>query len=331
MDSTHAAAFRRLQDRLAVPGAGTRGLPVQRLSRGERRQTAGTRPGPRRVLRERPISRRRSARRGDAQPAGDRLPAEHPRPGGGDGPLLSPRDRGARLPGLVPLRLRLEGEHGGGDRPLDPDWRRPPRDVVRRRRGDRTPDDPGRPVAGRSDGARQRLQGTGQRLRAEPAGAPPRTPTPDSDSRGRLGTRELRRPRRRLRLRHPASGGPREARRRRRSGIHASASTQPELERLAGGDRPRQPGSRFVLLHAMFGSAELRARTQFVEGPQAGPRPLRPPRPHDHPHLRYFDFGGGVPGRTTLDDGFDYDRFARLLLRKDARRSVPATARDHRR
>ena len=73
-------------------------------------------------------------------------------------------------------------------------------------------------------------------------------------------------------------------------------------------------GARFVLLHAMFGSASCN-QEEFVEALEPG-LDLYARLGRRHPHLRYFDFGGGVPGRTTLDDGFDYDKFARLLLRK---------------
>lgn len=72
------------------------------------------------------------------------------------------------------------------------------------------------------------------------------------------------------------------------------------------------PGSRFVLLHAMFGSASD-SEQQFVDALEPG-LDLYARLRRRYPHLRFFDFGGGVPGRTTLDHEFDYDRFARLLL-----------------
>ena len=74
------------------------------------------------------------------------------------------------------------------------------------------------------------------------------------------------------------------------------------------------PGARFVLLHAMFGSANSTEQT-FVDALAPG-LDLYARLSLRHPHLRFFDFGGGVPGRTTLDHDFDYDRFARLLLEK---------------
>ncbi|MCY3965186.1 MAG: arginine decarboxylase [Acidobacteria bacterium] len=84
-----------------------------------------------------------------------------------------------------------------------------------------------------------------------------------------------------------------------------------EAERLAA-QIDKASGARFVLLHAMFGSpsdtpAEFAAALEPALDLYArlGDR---------HQHLRFFDFGGGVPGRTTLDDSFDYDRFARRLL-----------------
>ena len=86
-----------------------------------------------------------------------------------------------------------------------------------------------------------------------------------------------------------------------------------EVVRLATGI-DRTPGSRLVLLHAMFGSAS-HDEEEFVAALEPG-LDLYARLGRQHPHLRFFDFGGGVPGRTTLDDTFDYDRFARLLLRK---------------
>ena len=84
-----------------------------------------------------------------------------------------------------------------------------------------------------------------------------------------------------------------------------------EVERLAA-EVDRAPGARFVLLHAMFGSASHTAE-EFVEALEPG-LDLYALLGHRHRHLRYFDFGGGVPGRTTLDDAFDYDLFAHRLL-----------------
>lgn len=86
-----------------------------------------------------------------------------------------------------------------------------------------------------------------------------------------------------------------------------------EVEHLAA-RIDRTPGSRFVLLHAMFGSASY-GEDEFVAALGPGLE-LFARLGRDHRHLRFFDFGGGMPGRTTLDDGFDYDRFARLLLGK---------------
>ena len=74
------------------------------------------------------------------------------------------------------------------------------------------------------------------------------------------------------------------------------------------------PGSRFVLLHAMFGSASSDEEA-FVDALEPG-LDLYARLGQSHPHLRFFDFGGGVPGRTTLDRDFDYNRFARLLLQR---------------
>ena len=84
-----------------------------------------------------------------------------------------------------------------------------------------------------------------------------------------------------------------------------------EAQRLAV-RTDRTPGSRFVLLHAMFGSAGY-SEQEFVEALEPG-LDLYARLGRSHPHLRFFDFGGGVPGRTTLDHDFDYDLFARLLL-----------------
>jgi len=86
-----------------------------------------------------------------------------------------------------------------------------------------------------------------------------------------------------------------------------------ELERLAL-EIDRTQGARFVLLHAMFG-APSDSEEQFVQALEPA-LDLVARLGRDHRHLRFFDFGGGVPGRTTLDDGFDYERFARLLLEK---------------
>jgi arginine decarboxylase len=74
------------------------------------------------------------------------------------------------------------------------------------------------------------------------------------------------------------------------------------------------PGSRFVLLHAMFGSAGCDEEA-FVDALDPG-LDLYARLGRGHRDLRFFDFGGGVPGRTTLDHDFDYDRFARLLLQR---------------
>ena len=86
-----------------------------------------------------------------------------------------------------------------------------------------------------------------------------------------------------------------------------------EVERLAAAI-DGAPGARFVLLHAMFGSSTCTAE-EFVEALEPG-LDLYARLGRWRPHLRYFDFGGGVPGRTTLDHDFDYDRFAHLLVRK---------------
>ncbi len=84
-----------------------------------------------------------------------------------------------------------------------------------------------------------------------------------------------------------------------------------EAQRLAA-RIDRTPGSRFVLLHAMFGSAGY-SEQEFVEALEPG-LDLYARLGRSHPHLRFFDFGGGVPGRTTLDHDFDYDLFARRSL-----------------
>ncbi len=86
-----------------------------------------------------------------------------------------------------------------------------------------------------------------------------------------------------------------------------------ELERLAL-EIDRTPGARFVLLHAMFG-APTDGEEQFVQALEPA-LDLFARLGRRFRRLRFFDFGGGVPGRTTLDDGFDYGRFARLLLKK---------------
>lgn len=110
-----------------------------------------------------------------------------------------------------------------------------------------------------------------------------------------------------IRFRKPreaGGGGDRDS----RFGVDAA-----ETERLAA-RIDRTPGSRFILLHAMFGSAGYKEE-EFVEALEPGLE-LHARLGRGHPDLRFFDFGGGVPGRTTLDDAFDYDRFARLLLTK---------------
>lgn len=110
-----------------------------------------------------------------------------------------------------------------------------------------------------------------------------------------------------IRFRKPqetGGGGDRDS----RFGVDAA-----EAERLAA-QIARTPGSRFVLLHAMFGSAGY-TEEEFVEALEPGLE-LHARLGRSHPDLRFFDFGGGVPGRTTLNDAFDYDRFARLLLTK---------------
>ena len=84
-----------------------------------------------------------------------------------------------------------------------------------------------------------------------------------------------------------------------------------EAQRLAA-RIDRTPGSRFVLLHAMFGAAGY-SEQEFVDALEPGLH-LYARLGRNQPHLRCFDFGGGVTGRTTLDHDFDYDLFARLLL-----------------
>ncbi len=86
-----------------------------------------------------------------------------------------------------------------------------------------------------------------------------------------------------------------------------------EIERLAR-EIDRAPDARFVLLHAMFG-APGDGEQQFVEALEPG-LDLYARLCRRHPHLRFFDFGGGVPARTTLDSDFDHGRFARLLLER---------------
>ena len=83
------------------------------------------------------------------------------------------------------------------------------------------------------------------------------------------------------------------------------------VERLAA-EIDVAPGARFVLLHAMFGSASDTPE-DFVTAVEPA-LDLYARLGRRHRHLRLFDFGGGVPGRTTLDESFDYDRFARRLL-----------------
>ena len=84
-----------------------------------------------------------------------------------------------------------------------------------------------------------------------------------------------------------------------------------EAERLAA-KIDRTSKASFVLLHAMFGSA-TDTPEEFVAALEPA-LDLYTRLARRHQHLRFFDFGGGVPGRTTLDDSFDYDRFARRLL-----------------
>ncbi|MCY3931134.1 MAG: arginine decarboxylase [Acidobacteria bacterium] len=106
------------------------------------------------------------------------------------------------------------------------------------------------------------------------------------------------------RLREADGAGDRDS----RFGIDAAG-----VKRLAA-EIERTPGARFVLLHAMFGSAGY-GEDEFVAALEPG-LDLFARLGRSHGHLRFFDFGGGVPGRTTLDHKFDYDRFARLLLEK---------------
>lgn len=89
-----------------------------------------------------------------------------------------------------------------------------------------------------------------------------------------------------------------------------------EVQRLAA-RIDRTTGSRFVLLHAMFGSAS-RGEEEFVAALVPGLK-LYASLGRRHPDLRFFDFGGGVPGRTTLNQSFDYDLFARRLLETSIR------------
>ena len=117
----------------------------------------------------------------------------------------------------------------------------------------------------------------------------------------------------RLRRRRPQAGGAaawldgtRLADRDSRFGVDAA-----EAARLAS-EIDRTPATRFVLLHAMFGSAGC-GEEEFVEALEPG-LDLYARLGRRHPELRFFDFGGGVPGRTTLDGSFDYDLFARRLL-----------------
>lgn len=121
-----------------------------------------------------------------------------------------------------------------------------------------------------------------------------------------------------IRLRKPleASGaGDRDS----RFGVDAGA-----VERLAAGI-DSVSGARFVLLHAMFGSA-TDTPEEFVAALEPA-LDLYARLGCRHPHLRFFDFGGGVPGRTTLDDSFDYDRFARRLLQAAIERCAAHGAR----
>ncbi len=116
----------------------------------------------------------------------------------------------------------------------------------------------------------------------------------------------------RLRLRGPRAGaaarldGTRLADRDSRFGVDAA-----EAERLAT-EIDRTPATRFVLLHAMFGSASS-DEEEFVTALEPA-LDLYARLGRHHRELRFFDFGGGVPGRTTLDGSFDYDLFARRLL-----------------
>ncbi len=110
-----------------------------------------------------------------------------------------------------------------------------------------------------------------------------------------------------IRLRRPSrknGGGDRDS----RFGVDG-AEAQRLAARIDG-----TPGARFVLLHAMFGSASSDEEA-FVDALEPG-LDFYARLGRSHPHLRFFDFGGGVPGRTTLDHDFDYDRFARLLLQR---------------
>lgn len=72
------------------------------------------------------------------------------------------------------------------------------------------------------------------------------------------------------------------------------------------------PNLNLVMFHAMVGS-QILDREAFVDW-------LRPAIEiyarlrQRHPHLRIFNFGGGMPVAMTLDFDFDYHAFARLLL-----------------
>lgn len=104
---------------------------------------------------------------------------------------------------------------------------------------------------------------------------------------------------------------------------HAIATVgSDEIETRFGMDMPdlmataeriaQTPSLTLMLFHAMVGSQledEQRFAAALLEEVEHYCVLAR-----RFPSLRYFDFGGGMPTRYSLDFTFDYDRFARVLL-----------------
>jgi arginine decarboxylase len=95
------------------------------------------------------------------------------------------------------------------------------------------------------------------------------------------------------------------------SGNSRFGMTSADLMRVAA-QVEAAPGLRLVMYHAMVGS-QITDPADFVAR-------LTPPMEiyarlrQSHPHLRIFNFGGGLPGAMTLDLRFSYEEFARRLL-----------------
>ena len=72
------------------------------------------------------------------------------------------------------------------------------------------------------------------------------------------------------------------------------------------------PNLKFVLYHAMVGG-QITQLDDFL-GRLKPPIEIYTELRQRHPHLRIFNFGGGLPVGMTLDFSFDYGRFAQRLL-----------------